>query len=219
MGSQRQILEELLTDHGIAVFTHKEWVIEVGKDFPGIRAIASVLSSNSDSVIVELNVQILLEKKVLIQECFAGWGETEEIATQDAIANFCATSFHVLLAALWERLEEDQVDVEHWGIGESEWQVFIGGCGIRAVNGSFIEIPEEFFPTIRESIQRLSLTEDLYWVSSFYSNVAEEETIIEVLHNNREWTEVQQAIANIAWPRSNSYYSVRNLLILRRKGR
>lgn len=219
MESQQHVLEEILTDHGLQVSTYKDWVFETGKPFPGVRANTVVISSGVNGFVVQMNVEVLVENQVLIHECLVGMGGTEEKATQDAIGNFCINSLHVLLAALWGRVDEEQVVVEEWKIGNSDWDVIIGNYGVRTLDRSAVDVPEELFPTIAGLIQRVSLTKDLYWVRSFYCNLNENEATVEVLLNNQEWADAQQAISNVAWLRSNSYYSVRNFLILRRKKR
>jgi hypothetical protein len=166
---------------------------------------------------VQLDVEVALDAEKVIIESFGGTGSTKDKAVATAWENFCRNSFHVFLAAFWERGEDDQVTIEQWDIAGVKWKVIIGNFGIRSFGGLPVTVPPDLFPTIEELIKTLSLPDDCYWVRTFFCNINESETVSEVLVNNSVWETAQDTISKLDWAKEEGYYSVRNFLILQRE--
>jgi hypothetical protein len=215
--SMQHDLEELLQAHGLETAVYKGWVV-VGGQLPGIAASLVNQREYDNGYSVQLDIQAAVAREVIIVESFAGMGDSEQAAILDAVENLCHSSLHVFLAALWDQVDDQQVTVERWEIGDARWRVFIGNYVIRTSEGLQVAIPEDAFPTTERLIRGLPLEGDLHWIRTFFSNVTLEDTVIEVLHNNEVWEAAQDAISRLEWPRTDKFYSVRNFLIMRREG-
>jgi hypothetical protein len=59
------------------------------------------------------------------------------------------------------------------------------------------------------------MSNHLCWIRFYYGHLSDPTRITEVLLNNEPWPEVAEAMEAVAWPQSESFYSVRLFLILR----
>ncbi len=202
-------LSELMTGHELPYHIENEWVVPLGK-LPAIRA---TWYPREDSGLLE--VDVLLEDKRIINECFAGIGSGRE-GLNDALQNFCINSFHVLLASLWGLTDTDQVMTENWNFRGKEYTAFIGNIGTRGSGEVDAEIPDGLFETIEKSIRNEPLKDNLSWFRCFFCSVSGEKTF-EALKDNEVWQSGVSALKTLPWANTNGYYSVRNFLVLREK--
>ena len=205
----KEAMLELMSAHGLDCELHDEWVVPNGV-LPAIRATWFPQENNG-----LLSVDALLGDNRLINECFAGLGSGED-AVADAINNFVVNSLHVLLAALWDKKEDEQVTVEEWKIGNESYSAFIGGFGTRGSNENEIQIPDNLFEVIEGVVKSERPSEAISWFRFYFGNVSGEQTF-EALNNNEIWDEGLKALESVAWPQSDGFYSVRNFMILKRK--
>jgi len=70
------------------------------------------------------------------------------------------------------------------------------------------------YDAIKETIEAYPLTKDIYAIRSVYTNGTNGQQITEGLINNKEFPELEKAISELAWSRSEKFYSVRNLVLL-----
>jgi hypothetical protein len=199
-------LMQLMQSHGIPCEIEREWVVPHGR-LPAIRA--SWTGREGTGV---LEVEVLLDDRSLINECFAGIGEGEA-AIVDALRNFTINSFHVLLAAFWGVEDRDQVMVEEWTVSGNRFKACIGNFGRRGSLGVDPVVPHELFPLIQRTIERETLADGIHWVRHFFCDLKGERTF-EALLDNEPWQAGLDAMQSIPWVRSGGYYSVRNFLVL-----
>jgi len=95
----------LFQHHGLECLIHNDWVLP-NSTVPALRAIWYPGDSSG-----ELQVQVLVRDQLIIEECFAGAGPGDT-GLRDALVNFTANSFHVLLSALWDK--SDPNAFESW---------------------------------------------------------------------------------------------------------
>ena len=200
-------LSRLMQAHGVAYQIEREWVVPNGA-LPAIRA--SWFPRTESGV---LEVEVLLENKSIVNECFAGIG-AGEAAISDAFQNFTTNSFHVLLAAFWNRVDPQQVTTEEWVVSGKSFRAYIGNFGTRGSVGIKPSVPSELFPAIQSAIEREPLSQDWHWVRHFFCDVKGERTY-EALLDNQPWEAGIESMRSIAWVKSTGYYSVRNFLVLR----
>ena len=203
-------LSKLMQSHGIPCDVEREWVVPHGV-LPAVRA-SWYPSAGSGA----LEVEVLLEDRSIINECFAGIGDGE-VAITDALNNFMINSFHVLLSAFWGRGEDQQVTTEDWTVSGKPFKAHIGNFGTRGSQGVEPVVPPELFPTIRRTIECESLSPSCHWVRHFFCDVKGDRTF-EALLDNNQWTAGLDALRTIGWAKSDGYYSVRNFLVLRPSG-
>jgi len=200
-------LKRLFEAHGISCTVEDQWVVP-NNTLPAIRALWYPRETSG-----RLEIHALLKDDVVIEECFAGLGDNDK-AFADAFQNFMINSFHVLLAALWDKNDPEQVMTERWSIGGREFTAFIGNFGMRGSNGVCAKIPNELFPAIESAVKQATLQGDTHWVRTFFCNLNEEQTY-EALMDNEDWELGISCLKKIPWEKCDGYYSVRNFLLLR----
>jgi len=197
----------LLESHGLAFTTHEDWVVPYDK-LPAIRALWHPGEPTG-----RLDVQVINEDQSIIEECFAGF-DTGNGALHDAFENFTRNSFHVLLAAVWDVNDPDQVTVEHWEIGGKPFTAYIGNYGTRSADGITPRIPDTLFADIERAIRDETLAGDLHWFRLFFANFSGSPTF-EALMDNEVWAAGRRCLEAAPWVKSDGYYSVRLFLMLR----
>jgi Family of unknown function (DUF6348) len=209
--NQSEVLEELrglLSQHGLDCTMEPEWLVPNGR-LPAIRAKWYPREKSG-----RLDVEVLLEKGRVIQECFVGIG-TGRAGLENAMINFSLNSLHVLLSSLWNIKDDQQVLSEDWEMGGRPFTAYIGNFGRRASGGMRVEVPKDLFETIRNRICQEGLPGDIHWFRVFFCNVAGQHTY-EALKDNALWEAGLAGLKGIVWPETDGYYSVRNFIVLRR---
>jgi hypothetical protein len=203
----------LLESHGLQVSEYNNWIL-INNDLPAIRVSCQPTGNDTQKPTYKILVHVLLSEERIIQECFAGIGDSEEESFKNGMMTFCLTSLHVMLAALWNKFDEEQVMKETWEFNGNKWTAFIGNFSKRVFENSDIEIPANLMGVIeRES--KVRFDQDLNWVSTFYGNVKFEYQVCEFLINNEKNGKAEDAIKEINWPPKDSVYMVRHFLILK----
>jgi hypothetical protein len=145
-------LSRLFQDHGLECVIYNDWVFP-NAVLPALRAFWY-----PDHASGCLTVQVLIGEEVIIEECFAGVGEGES-GLHDALANFTVNSFHVLLAALWEKNDPEQVNTERWTVRGKPYIAYIGNFGTRNYDGIPVQVPNSLFDEIEAAIKSEALME------------------------------------------------------------
>ena len=179
MPTIQEYLSTLFEEHGLACMIHNEWILP-NSDLPILRAF---WYPNGPSG--ELDVQIVVRENVIIEECFAGIGEGDT-GLSDALANFTTTIFHVLLAALWQKDESEQVVPEDWEVNGKGYTAYPGNFIVRSFESIQPEIPSELFPNLQQTIQSEPLTGDIHWFRLFLGNLKGDFTY-EATKDNEVW--------------------------------
>ena len=204
-------LAKLFEAHGLTVAPHESWVVPNG-ELPAARLNWHQAPKGKAG---QLDVEVLLANSTLIRESFAGFGDGED-AFLNGLENFTRNSFHVMLAALWNVVEDEQVAVETWSISGRKWSAYVGNFGTRKSGSTDVSVPDTLFPAIECAIASETLQEESHWFRTFFCNIGPSDRTFEALMDNEEWSAGESALRSIDWPVSDSYYSVRNFLMLRR---
>jgi len=200
-------LQKLFEAHGLTCSIHNEWVLPNGS-LPAIRGSWFPNIHNG-----RLDIHVLLEENSMIEECFAGVG-SGNAGFIDALQNFSVNSLHVLLAALWDKNNPEQVTTEKWLVNGRNYSAFIGGFGSRVSDGVSFQVPNELFPAIESAIRGESLASNIHWFRSFFCNLSGDKTH-EALIDNQLWQAGHDALVKVPWEHHDGYYSVRNFIVLR----
>ena len=124
------VLVQLLDGHGV------EAVVREGAVYlPRLDRWANLWMHQTSERMHLLEVVATVDDEVTVTDRCAGFGDTVESAKADGVHAFCCGTFHVLLAALWDMLERDQVDHEILFVEDREWDVYMGPCTSRASAG------------------------------------------------------------------------------------
>lgn len=207
MTDTTRFISHLFARHGLEASVEGEWVLP-NSQLPALRALWSPGPQSG-----RLDVQAMVQEKLVVEECFAGMG-AGEAGLQDALTNFTLNSFHVMLAALWGHEDREHVSTERWTSYGKPYIAYIGNFGTRASAGVSATIPPKLLGEIANAIQAESLTEDLHWFRLFYCGVEGEHTF-EALKDNSEWPAGKRSLRSVEWDKQRGYYSVRLFVMLK----
>lgn len=203
-------LQALLKSNGVDLSFHDGWLISEN-GLPAIRGNWFQQIGNQQTG--RLDIQVVLEKDRVIDECFAGVGD-DRARYLDALQNFSLGSLHVLLSALWARPFKDRVLVENWQSPMASWKAYVGEFVSRCLGPDEITFPQDLLDNIQNALLDADLNPGLHWLRTFYSNTGNGDPVMEVLLDNERWEAGMQAVSGAAWQSSDYYYSLRNFLIL-----
>jgi len=206
---QNHKLKELLEAHGLQCIEHNDWIVPNG-DFPAICMIWYPKPEQRSGV---LQVEVLIDENTKLEECVGGMGLGDE-ALLDAFHNFCVNSLHVLLAAFWGIEELGQIEKESWKIGGESYTAYIGPFGTRNSSENHLGIPSQAFEHIETAIKETRINEKYNWFRTYFCNLNEEKKVYEALFNNQDWPEGEKYLKLVQWYSPDTFYSVRNFLIL-----
>ncbi len=202
-----QQLSDLMEAHDVPFHVENEWIVPYGQ-LPAIRATWFPRENTG-----RFDVDVLVRDGVILQECFAGFGAAN-VGIADGLQNFCTNSFHVLLAAFWDKNDPDQVTTERWLVGNKPYKAYIGNFGTRGSKDAEPSIPDGLFESIEKTVKLESLDHDCHWIRHFFCDVKGDQTF-EVLLDNEHWQNGRESLMSLDWQKSGGYYSVRNFIVLR----
>ncbi|MBG8552238.1 DUF6348 family protein [Hymenobacter guriensis] len=208
-------LQNLFVQHDIRVIPLENKALLMTKQ-PALIQSRVTQQQHPNGATSRLDVQITLGNRTII-ECFGDIGETLEAATQNNLRNFAHNSLHVLINALQDKDEDEQISIERWQIGTQRWKVYSGNYGIKSTVGKSVPIPENLYVRIESIIQSLSLKEDYHWFRFFISCSNKQISNIEFLVDNEVYPEAQQELATLDWYITPDFYSIRLFMILQRE--
>lgn len=211
-----EFLVSLLEEHDMEVGQTEEYFFVDGL-FPGIVAQAFEMEDFGESVVVQVDITLLFPNDSFV-ESFVAQAQTHEDAIVQAFEQFEATVFHTFIMAFWEKAKkvENGVGTDVWEINGHKWEAVISNYGYRGFEDFDSIIPDidTMYDAIKETIEAYPLTKDIYAIRSVYTNGTNGQQVTEGLINNKEFPELEKAISELAWSRSEKFYSVRNLVLL-----
>jgi len=185
--------------------------------FPGITAQAYEIERFEDSVVVQLDIHILLPDQSFT-ESFVAHATSIEEGIASTFEQFEVNVLHTFIMAFWDNAKkiENGVGTDIWEINGYKWQVVISNYGYRGDEplDEIIDDSDSMFLEVEKAIKALPLDKDIYAVRSVYTNVGDGRKVTEALINNEEFPELEDAISKLKWKDSDSYYSLRNLVLL-----
>lgn len=169
----------------------------------------------SSTVAIQLDIRLTLGSGEYVLESFGGFGTTRAEAERDAIQNFAANSFHVLLAAFFNHSQTDQVTVESWIIGDTEYDVVLGNIGMRGQFPLSGEGTPDWFIAAEQDLKRQPMEQGIHWIRLYYAQFDNQPSAVEALLDNDTWQPLQSTLSAYEWPKSQDFYSVRIFLVLK----
>ena len=144
----------------------------------------------------ELDVRLEITPGRTIIESFAGVSETQAKAIGDALTNFTANSFHVLLAAFFQP-EDQEIRRDEWVIGGMKSRVTIGNVGVRGTLPRQGDPMFAWFKRFEESIKCERLRPGIHWARLYYGQMQGRAIACEVLLDNNVWETVASEMAAV----------------------
>jgi len=185
--------------------------------FPGIVAQAFEMEDFGTSVVVQVDITMLFPEQHFV-ESFVAQAGTVEDAVADAMDQFEVNVFHAFIMAFWEgaKKEENGVGTAVWEINGHRWQGVVSNYGYRGAEefNDVIDDLDTLYVAIEEQIKAFPAEEDIYAIRTVYTNTSEGEAVVETYINNQDFPALNDAVSNLGWKASDSFYSVRNLVLL-----
>lgn len=210
-------LQRTLAAHGVDTELRAGWL----HHHPGRPAITAHLEETSNhegAVAVVLSVSFALDDGRLLCEAFAGRGQDPRSAAVDAFDKFCSDSLHVLLAGLFDVVDESQVTVETFEHEGSKWQLIAGPFGLGRLGAKDeLPIPDGLFDRLLAGVRGKDLPRSLHWFRTFRGQLDGRVLGGEALRDNDLWPQGSEALESIDWPSAPGYHSIRNFFLLRRR--
>ena len=211
-----QQLVEVLGQYNINLEQMEDYFFAEGL-FPGITAFAFEMENFGESVVVQLDITMLFPDGSFV-ESFVAQDATHEEALAVAFQQFEVNVLHTFITAFWEngKKVENGVGTDVWEINGSRWQSVVSNFGYRGVEefDDIIDDVNSMYDAIESNIKALPLSENVYAVRTVYTNTSEGEKVPEAYINNEEFLELEEAVSKLGWKEVNSFYSVRNLVLL-----
>jgi len=187
--------------------------------FPGIGAQAFEMERFESSVVVQVDIHILLPNQNIV-ESFVGHAPSIEEAVAECFEQFEVNVLHTLIMAFWNNAKkvDNGVGTDIWEINGHRWQAVISNYGYRGTVplGEVIEDTDMMYNAIESHIKSLPLDQDVYAFRNVYTNIGDGQTVTESLINNEPDLELESKISNLPWKVLDSYYSVRNFILVMR---
>lgn len=206
---------EWLTRHG-----EKEVVVDadgVGVATNPIRLKTSVYDSkkhDDGGYTVELEFKIRLPGGEEIVEYVAGGGQTEEKATQEALANFTISTFHVVYKAFVNPNDPHQA-VFNATIDGTTREVLPGDLYLQGTEESQAIDFKPLRPQIAAAIEELPLSAGPHWIKIVYGHNAGEPILVAATLDNHDSQPLTDAIGKLNWPKSDGYYMAKQFIVVK----
>ena len=209
-------LIEILGEYDVVLEPMEDYLFADGL-FPGITAVVFEMENFGESVVVQLDISMLFPNGSFV-ESFVAQEATHEEAIAVAFEQFEVTVLHTFITAFWEngKKVENGVGTDIWEINGSRWQVVVSNFGYRGAEefDNVIDDIDVLFDVIERNIKSLPLTEDIYAIRTVYTNTSDGQKVPEAYINNEPFLELEEAVLNLGWKEVDSFYSVRNLVLL-----
>ena len=208
MKQENKILKKLLEAHNLKVIEYKDWLLPNG-ELPAIQAFWNPEASEN---VGQLTIEIIYDNNLKsIIEQFGGYGE-KETQLMRAFDNFSKNSLHLFLALFWNSSME-LVKKELWRVNDKKYIAYIGDLVITSIGESKVEIPKNYEDRVKELITKEPLYNPLHWFGFYYS---EPYNIVSSSKDNIPWNKGVEALKELDWKKTESFYGVRNLIVLKR---
>ena len=209
-------LVDILGQYDVVLEQMEDYLFADGM-FPGITARAFEMENFGESVVVQLDITMLFPDGSFV-ESFVAQEATHEEALAVAFEQFEVTVLHTFITAFWEngKKVENGVGTDVWEINGSHWQVVVSNFGYRGAEefDNVIDDVDSIFDVIESNIKSLPLTEDIYAIRTVYTNTSEGERVAEAYINNEPLLKLEEDVLKLSWKEVDSFYSVRNLVLL-----
>ncbi|MFN0262671.1 DUF6348 family protein [Tepidamorphus sp. 3E244] len=201
-------MRKLFAEYGLQAEEKAGWVLPDGV-FPALRA--HWLESDTGNGIGTLTVEATLSGGEIIEETYAGVG-TETTGCMDALKNFVAGPFHVLLSGLWD-VQTPEVDRSICDFDAGRFILHSTEPVYRGPAQGADIAPPGALELLEEALIRKELSEQEHWVSAIHCNTGKGEAHTHAILDNQPWPEGSEAFAAAGWQETPYFYTVRGFLL------
>jgi hypothetical protein len=204
-----RFLTGMYEDHGALATWVNHWVrVDGGRLHT--RAVWFNLKEGTEDVILQVDFITLTADGRHIVESFAGVGSDVPSALIDAAVAYQDCTFHVLLTTLLKHPCE-HVEYEDRTIGGQRRRLTLGsmrmhlGRPLQEIEDWWKPALDEFWP----HLDAISLSPGLHWMRFFYFYAPSMDPTVEVLLDNETHETLEARAAELPWPQTEHFYSVR----------
>lgn len=209
--SVTEFLRSAFEAHGVRGELRDGW-LDFGASRPAVRGSVHRVGER----LWKLNVQVFLPDGSAISEAHAAPGSSLDDAFARLRVKFLSGSFHVLLAAFFDRVDEEQITVEQWEVHGVPWTVVLGPLTGEQSGERPMDVPPGLMPVIERAAVRTVPTLPTRWCRFFHARFDGQPGGGELLVNDINDAAAFEAITAQEWPRLDGYQSKRLFLVMRR---
>ena len=210
-----QAMQKLFARHGVDVKGDNGWLSSDG-GHPKLAAYIAHLTEQRNGVRTQLDVEVAVNDNLTIVESFADTASSSHDAINAAYFNFSSSSLHVLLSAVWNIPQGEQVVLESWECTRNKWEAHVGPCVRKNSTGDpDVDPPRELYTALEGLTAEAALDSRIHWIRVYFANIDKNKTITEVLLDNEPWVQAESRIKSLAWPALDRFYSARMFIILK----
>jgi hypothetical protein len=205
---------ELLKAHKLNASRYKDWVT-VDEDYPAFRAFYDRPQTKERSG--ALSVQIMLDDKSLIEECFAAIGDSHINAINDALEQFALTMFHPIISCCCEYVDREQITKEIWPLKIlSKAEIWSGNIAMRKSINIPVNTPTDWLSLISDEFKGAVIKKGYNWITLYCSRLNSDPLIASASLNNSDWPAALKATTSLRWPQIDGFYGARLFILARR---
>ncbi|SDL01058.1 hypothetical protein SAMN05421823_104137 [Catalinimonas alkaloidigena] len=207
-------VSEMLVAHGVSTKNDNNKIVINLRETVEFETRVYV-SEYLNGIQTRFDLKVKLEDGNEYYESFGDIGKSIEESINNNLQNFSRSSLHVIIDALNDT--QEYVECETWEIGRNSFKAYIGKLLIKSVNDRVIEFPKNLLDEIQRIITEKDLEERYYFIRFFYAHNQGESLVTEFMINNiKQEMEQIQLSEKLNWFKSNSFYSMRQFLILKK---
>ena len=207
----------MFQEHGLPAFIEEAFIRVEGAS-PKFVMVLYQHPSHPGVTMLQLDALVMFaDGRTLVESC-AGWGADFDEALGTSLQNFSRYSLHPLLSAFFRHDGCNQVEVETWRIGDTDWTAHIGGLtsvdfGSTGKDPTGL-VPAKLFPTIETLLKQQDFAQVPHWLRVYRWTAPQGTTNVEVLLDNEHWTEAEQAVAQLDWKPHTDAWQTRLFMAL-----
>jgi len=206
-----RLLEELFKSEGFESEIYEDWVIPNGNDY----AMKGYWYPEATETTGQLTIELFINSEMIMVESFSGQGESNKERLKQSFSSFVHHDFSVFLEAVWRK--ESGIKSELWEVGEEKYRAYIGHQGIINYDKTKeLTTPSSYLARMKALIVDEPLNREFHWFTFFYANLNGLDNYAEILKDNQKVISSADKLRKLNWQRSNSYYAVRQFVILKK---
>jgi len=207
-------LFNLLNSHGLGANRFKDWVM-IENGFPAVRAFYTPPDKAGQSG--RLDVQVLLAEGIVVEECFAAFGDSDTEAISGALAQFSASMFHPIIQACCGLENDDQVVSDYWKIGRfSRLKIWSGNIAMRLSEGVAVDVPDDWLKGVAGLAKTMSFRKGYNWASLYFARLDDDLPISDCRLINEPWPVADEMTKALDWPQASGFYGARMFVLMKR---
>ncbi|MDU1891450.1 MAG: DUF6348 family protein [Dysgonomonas sp.] len=162
------------------------------------------------SIRMEINIEFGLGK--IITETTVGFGLDADMAINDAWRTLSTNSLPVILSAFFDKDLGQQVTRKEWKLSGRKYDAVVSNVTTRGeVSGP---ISMEWLDQLEAIYQMQDYKYGTHWIKFFYSQSDREPLTVEIMLDNKMWTDIEKIVYSLDYPGAPDFMSLRVFSIL-----